>query len=63
MRDSSAPENIFLIAKEYICFFGHVHNQGQAMFVRVSSGGFRGELERVGHWGRVIPHLEASKLN
>ena len=24
------------------------------MFVRVSSGGFRGELKRVGHWGRRL---------
>jgi len=26
-------------------------------------GKCRGELERVGRWGRVIPHFEASKLN
>ena len=54
---------MFWIAKKYICIFGHVHNQGQAMRVRVSSGGFRGELERVRHWGRMIFHFEASALH
>ena len=45
-------------------FCGHVQNQGKAYNVRaVSSRGYRGELERVGHWGRVIPHFEASELN
>ena len=27
----------------------------------VISGGFRGELERAGSWGRAIPHFEANE--
>ena len=28
----------------------------------VTSGGWREDSERVGRWGRVIPHLEANEL-
>ena len=30
-------------------------------FEGVISGGLRGELERAGRWGRVIPHFEANE--